>query len=57
MARNRADRFKPPSIREFQQRFPAEEDCARFLFAKRWPEGWLCPRCGGDRCYPIKGRG
>ena len=56
MARNRKNRFKPPSILEFQERFFSEEDCTRFLFEKRWPEGWICPRCGAAKCYPIQGR-
>lgn len=56
MASNRKNRFKPPSILEFERCFATEEDCARFLFEKRWPKGWTCPRCGGTKCYPIKGR-
>ena len=57
MSSNRKNRFKPPSILEFQRRFATEEDCARFLFEKRWPNGWTCPRCGAVKCYPIEGRG
>ena len=57
MPSNHKNRFKPPSILEFQRRFATEEDCARFLFAKRWPKGWACPRCGTAKCYPIEGRG
>jgi len=56
MASNHKNRFKPPSILEFQERFATEEDCIRFLFAKRWPNGWTCPRCGSAKSYPIKGR-
>ena len=53
---NRTIKFKPPSILEFQRRFATEEDCTRFLFEKRWPNGWTCPRCGSVKCYPIEGR-
>jgi transposase-like protein len=27
------------------------------LFRIRWPEGFLCTRCGCTRYYPISGRG
>ena len=57
MTPNRKNKFKPPSILEFQERFATEEDCARFLFEQRWPNGWVCPRCGATKCYPIKKRG
>ena len=26
--------------------FPDEAACARYLFAARWPEGFVCPGCG-----------
>lgn len=56
MPSNRTNRFRPLSILDFQQRFATEEDCARFLFDKRWPKGWACPRCGQAKCYPIRSR-
>jgi len=31
---------------EFQERFASEEACREYLFASRWPEGFVCPRCG-----------
>src|SRR6266540_7231248 len=37
----------PLTILEFQQRFGIEEDCREYLFASRWPEGFVCPGCGG----------
>jgi transposase-like protein len=56
LSSNRKSKFKSPSILEFQPRFATEKDCARFLFEKRWPNGWVCPRCGATKCYPIRGR-
>jgi len=32
---------------EFQGRFPDEEACRAYLFASRWPDGFVCPACGG----------
>ena len=39
----------PPTILEFQERFATEDACREYLFASRWPEGFVCPRCGGAR--------
>ncbi len=38
----------PLTILEFQQRFGTEEACRAYLFASRWPEGFVCPCC--DAC-------
>ena len=32
---------------EFQERFATEEACREYLFASRWPEGFVCPVCAG----------
>jgi transposase-like protein len=34
---------------EFQERFATEAACREYLFFSRWPEGFACPSCGGDR--------
>jgi transposase-like protein len=34
---------------DFQERFATEEACRGYLFASRWPDGFACPGCGGDR--------
>jgi transposase-like protein len=39
----------PRSIVEFQEQFATEEACREYLFSCRWPEGFVCPVCGGDR--------
>ena len=31
---------------EFLSRFGTEEDCRTYLAAKRWPDGFVCPKCG-----------
>jgi hypothetical protein len=36
----------PRSLIEFQHRFPDEAACAAYLFAARWPDGFVCPGCG-----------
>src|SRR3972149_6882615 len=39
------------SLLEFQQRFATEEACQEALEKARWPQGFVCPRCGhGKAC-------
>jgi len=38
----------PESLPEFQRTFPDEESCVEYLADTRWPEGFVCPRCGSD---------
>src|SRR6516162_9117755 len=44
------------SLSEFQASFPDETSCAAFLFERRWPEGFVCPACGGKRAALLKSR-
>ena len=44
------------SLTEFQATFPDEASCATFLFERRWPEGFICPACGGRRAALLKSR-
>ncbi len=47
---------RPGSLPEFEARFPDEAACARWLFEKRWPDGFRCPGCGHDKGWEL-GRG
>ena len=44
------------SLAEFREAFPDEASCAEYLFNRRWPEGFVCPMCGGTRYASLKGR-
>jgi hypothetical protein len=35
------------TVQEFQARFSSEEQCGQHLTPRRWPQGFVCPRCGG----------
>ena len=37
---------RPGSLPEFEARFPDDAACARWLFERRWPDGFRCPGCG-----------
>jgi transposase-like protein len=43
----------PKTLREFQLQFAGEEACQEYLAACRWPDGFVCPRCGGRRAYEL----
>lgn len=44
------------SLDRFLERFGTEEQCRQALFVARWPEGFRCPQCGGERAYALRGR-
>ena len=43
------------SIPEFYKRFPDEESCKDYIVQERWNGKPVCPLCGHDRVYEIKG--
>lgn len=46
----------PRSIMEFQERFADEAACLDYLAASRWPDGYRCPACGGERAWVLERR-
>ena len=46
----------PLTILEFQRRFGSEEACRAYLFASRWPEGFVCPACDTQEVGAETGR-
>ena len=44
------------SLNEFQTSFPDETSCVAFLFQRRWPQGFVCPACGGARAALLRSR-
>jgi len=43
----------PKMLRQFQRDFASEESCQQYLAACRWPDGFICPRCGQRRAYEL----
>ncbi|MCX6922005.1 MAG: IS1595 family transposase [Verrucomicrobia bacterium] len=37
----------PRTLMELERRFSDEARCRGYLFALRWPQGFVCPACGG----------
>lgn len=46
----------PRTALELERRFSDEESCRRYLFALRWPAGFVCPGCGEADAWEM-GRG
>ncbi len=40
----------------FQERYGSEAGCIEALARLRWPQGYVCARCGGRRSYQLKAR-
>jgi hypothetical protein len=47
---------RPLSRSAFTERFPDEAACAKHLFEKRWPGGFVCPVCGGVKGWKLSGK-
>jgi ribosomal protein L37AE/L43A len=49
MARNGVQFQRGLSMAEFNARYGTEEQCHAALVRMRWPEGFVCPACGGRK--------
>ncbi|NQX68905.1 IS1595 family transposase [Paenibacillus alba] len=43
--------FSSMSLEQFHVHFPTESACVDYLFNKRWPAGFQCPRCSHPQAY------
>ena len=41
----------PRNLPEFEARFSSDEECRKYLFAVRWPDGFRCPKCAGEKAW------
>ena len=57
MARNMVQFQKGLSEPEFERQFGTEAQCRAVVVGSRWPDGFVCPECGGDRHSLVKTRG
>lgn len=56
MARNKVQYQKGLSEAAFDRQYGSEEQCHAAVVKWRWPDGFVCPHCGGRRHSPIKTR-
>jgi len=54
MGRKQPKQIPQMTVAQFEAAFPNERACDKYLVARRWPDGVVCPRCGGTRCYELK---
>jgi predicted RNA-binding Zn-ribbon protein involved in translation (DUF1610 family) len=47
---------RPLSRAQFEARFPDDAACADHLARRRWPQGFVCPACGGAKGWALKGK-
>jgi len=47
----------PKTLIEFMELYPTEEDCRQAIFEHRWPQGFVCARCGHTHAWYLRGRG
>ena len=45
------------TVRQYQQAFRTDGQCMKYLFERKYPEGFHCSRCGHDRHYFVNHRG
>jgi len=57
MPRNRPIAYSTMSLLDFQSRFAMERDCHEYMLAVRFPDGFVCPRCGSSHAGSISTRG
>jgi transposase-like protein len=43
----------PQTVLELDERFATEEACRDYLVSLRWPNGFVCPRCGNSEAWPA----
>jgi hypothetical protein len=56
MARNKVQFQKGLSEVDFAKLYGTEEQCRDVLTAARWPDGFVCPACGGKQYCLVKTR-
>lgn len=44
---------KPMGFVEFSEAYATEEACRQKVFEARWPDGFVCPKCGGQKCCYV----
>lgn len=41
------------SFKDFRTRFSTEADCRKYMFEVRFPDRFICPKCGYRECYYL----
>lgn len=57
MPKNKVQFQKGLSLQRFYHLYGTEEQCRAVLFKYRWPNGFVCPKCGHNHHYQLSARG
>jgi predicted RNA-binding Zn-ribbon protein involved in translation (DUF1610 family) len=49
--------YKERSLIEFQKAFADDAACAKHVARHRWPDGFVCPKCGDRQAWYLANRG
>jgi len=41
---------------DFHKSYGTEEQCRQYMYGQRWPDGFICPKCGHGEYFNIKSR-
>lgn len=44
----------PRELLDLERRFATDQACREYLFALRWPQGFVCPRCAHRHAWAMK---
>ena len=44
------------TLQAFKENYGTEDQCRQFLLEKRWPNGFVCPKCNHTKCFNIQCR-
>jgi Transposase zinc-ribbon domain len=47
---------RPRSLQQFMATFPDDEACAGWLANRRWPHGFVCPGCDGQKGWKLEAK-
>lgn len=56
MPKNKIQFQKGLSLQQFHKHYGTEEQCRALLFKYRWPNGFICPKCGHKHFYKLTSR-
>jgi transposase-like protein len=56
MPKNKIQFQKGLSLPSFLQSYGTQEQCEKAIFSMRWPQGFVCPKCGCSTFYELTTR-
>ena len=48
--------YSVTKVKQFRRKFRTERDCIKYLSKHKWPEGFICPKCGHNKATIVSTR-